>query len=99
MFNTGLSKYMWQLADRGIRGEVSYNIITTAVPRQKGDRRCDICVSEKTYIARSDPSTSMNRRDEVMNKCRHKAPLMLSNFLGMVPPEEGESSTQRSGNL
>ena len=76
MFNTGLSKYMWQLADRGIRGEVSYNIITTAVLRQKGDRRCDICVSEKTYIARSDPSTSMNRRDEVMNKCRHKAPLM-----------------------
>ena len=41
----------------------------------------------------------MNRRNEVMNKCRHKAPLMLSNFLGMVLPEEEESSTQRSGNL
>ena len=38
---------------------------------------------EKTLIVTSDRETSLNKRSEIMSKCRHKLPHYLNNFHGM----------------
>ena len=100
---TGLSKHMWELKRRGVEADVEFDIITCAMPRAKGASVCDICITEKTLIARADPSRSLNKRNEVMNPCRHLAPLMLSNYHSVLPPheelaeEEDSDATQDEG--
>ena len=36
-----------------------------------GDK-CDVCLSEKLAIMKDKDRRSINKRTEVMNKCRHK---------------------------
>ena len=47
-----------------------------------------LCLVEKTLIARSDRRVSLNRRTEIMSKCRHRMPYYLINYHGLhVPPD------------
>ena len=37
-----------------------------------GSRNCDLCICEKLLIARRDPYVLLNKRDELISKCRHE---------------------------
>ena len=37
-----------------------------------GGDKCDVCQSEKLAIMKDKDSRSINKRTELMNKCRHK---------------------------
>ena len=37
-----------------------------------GSRKCDLCICEKLLIARGDPYVLLNKRDELVSKCRHR---------------------------
>ena len=47
---------------------------------------------EKTLIARQDQSTGLNKRDEVMCKCRHKDKHLLSSWVSKHQPNIGPNS-------
>ena len=70
---TELSKYMWDLKDLGLEGEVRWEIAKRAGPYKCGARRCDLCLTEKMVIAAADPATMLNKRSELVSTCRHRA--------------------------
>ena len=36
-----------------------------------GMRKCDLCLREKLLIARANSASLLNKRDELISKCRH----------------------------
>ena len=60
--------------------DIKWSIVQLAVPYKKETKRCELCLTEKTLIAMQDKDTAVNKRREVMEKCRHKGEVMLSNW-------------------
>ena len=60
--------------------EIRWSLIKPVKPRERGDRYCQLCLSEKAFILRSDPELTLNKRSELLRRCRHRDSLMLSNF-------------------
>ena len=76
--DTKLSEYIWKLKDRNIPYTVKWEIISTAEPYRAGSNRCNLCLAEKVVIARCNNKGLLNKRTELLNKCRHKNKFMLS---------------------
>ena len=75
---TTLSTYIWTLKDQNIPYNISWSIATMAKKRKCGGSRCDLCLSEKLLIARSDHPGLLNSRSEILNKCRHQNKFLLA---------------------
>ena len=58
--------------------ELKWEIIDRAPSYQKGQRYCDLCLTEKLWLLRTshDPAY-LNRRSELALRCRHKAKYRL----------------------
>ena len=86
--STALSTYVSGLRRREVDYTIRWSIESTPEPYKGGGGSCHLCLVEKTLIARSDRRVSLNRRTEIMTKCRHKMPFYLDNFHGIhVPPD------------
>ena len=80
---TGLSNYVWKLKNLGWQMntdfKIKWSILTKAHTFSLGSKRCDLCISEKTTILlHKDQRTLLNKRDEILTKCRHKETHCLS---------------------
>ena len=51
-----------------------------ATEYQNTTGRCNLCVAEKLAIIRADKKTSLNKRFELVSKCRHENRYYLCNF-------------------
>ena len=69
---TELSKYIWQLKDESKSYNISWSIFMYATPYKCGTRRRDRCLTEKYVIARADQEHLLNKRTEIISKCRHR---------------------------
>ena len=69
---TELSKYIWDKKEKNQSYELSWKIAAKTHPYMCGTKRCDLCITEKVLIALSDPNIFLNKRDEIVSKCRHK---------------------------
>ena len=79
---TDLSSYIWELCPNGISGtdvKVSWCIEQKSSKYQCGTRRCDLCLSEKVAIAMADKTSLLNKRTEVVTKCRHRNKFQYNN--------------------
>ena len=92
--STALSSYVWYLNRREVDHNIRWAIECTPCPYQGGGRPCELCLMEKTLIARSDQAVSLNRRNEIMTKCRHKMPFFLDNYHGLKIPTIQEDEEQ-----
>ena len=79
--DTVLSKYIWSLKDSGQAHSIKWTIASKAQPYKCGTRRCDVCLSEKTIIARSTHPCMLNKRTEIVGKCRHQMKFKLNSVL------------------
>ena len=77
---TELSKYIWACKDSGLNPTISWKIICKAKPYHHGSRQCNLCLAEKYYILTANRSTTLNKRTELVNKCRHKNKYKLKQF-------------------
>ena len=68
--STELSNYIWELKENGDNYTIDWLIAMKAHPYTSGKRKCDLCLCEKLMIARAN-SASLNKRDELVSKCRH----------------------------
>ena len=84
--STALSTYVWKLNREGVDHNIRWSSQCEPQPYNGGGRICDLCVMEKTMIARSDVRESLNKRTEIMAKCRHKLPYYLNNYHGLQLP-------------
>ena len=75
---SSLSIYLWELKERGINANVTWSIDAQSFPYRCGSRKCDLCLTEKLAILKSDSSITLNKRSEILNKCRHAAKFKLN---------------------
>ena len=71
--------------------DIKWSIKAKAVPYKAGAKFCDLCLSEKTLIALSNPTNSINSRTEIVSKCIHKRNFKLKFF------KRSDSKTQSGG--
>ena len=78
MNETKLSKHVWNFKDHDLDNNLSWEVHKKASPYQCGSKRCDICLSEKVSIICVDPDTLLNKRTELISKCRHRNNFLLA---------------------
>ena len=78
--DTELSCYIWKLKDKDKEFNIDWRIAAKAQPYRCGSRRCELCLTEKVIILTSDPELCMNKRDELVSKCRHQNKYKLKNL-------------------
>ena len=78
--STELSKQIWKLKDNNKDYSLSWSIIQEVQPYKCGAQYCNLCVAEKMAILQADNSYLLNKRSEIIAKCRHKNKFLLKNF-------------------
>ena len=78
--DTELSKYLWKLKEENADYNLQWSIKTYAFPYKCGTRKYDLRLTEKMIIARSYPRKLLNKRTELVSKCRHGNKFLLSNI-------------------
>ena len=90
---TALSTYIWKLKEKKIPYHVNWSIKEKGHSFSSGGRVCDLCLTEKLTILTADQSTMLNKRDELLETCRHRRKhLLISVFdrderLKLKPPD------------
>ena len=79
MNSTELSKYIWQLCDSKKDFNIKWPIICRATLYSNITKRCDLCTTEKLMIINSKPDELLNKRSELISKCRHENKFYLRN--------------------
>ena len=74
--------------------EVSWSIAALARPYTKETKRCQLCNMEKTLIARQETSIALNRRSELMTRCRHRDKYLLTNWVTEHPQQHVDTMEQ-----
>ena len=77
--STCLSKYMWELKDKGTDHEIKWSILKRAKPYSGKPSRCNLCLAEKLCILTADKSVLLNKRSELITKCRHENKFYAAN--------------------
>ena len=77
---TELSKAFCLDKTNGKSSQITWEIVTQATPYQPGARACMLCLTDKWAILQACPATSLNKRTELMRKCRHTNKFKLNNF-------------------
>ena len=85
---TTLSSYIWKLKDRKIPRVVNWSIKARGHPFSSGGRACDLCLTEKLTILTADQNSMLNKRDELLEACRHRRKHLLVSLI--KPPDEEE---------
>ena len=81
---TELSKYIWELKREDKTFRVNWDILRKAPAYSNLSKRCDLCLTEKLMIISADKSILLNKRSEIISKCRHQNKFYLSNFVSGV---------------
>ena len=77
---TELSKHIWSLKDNNINYTLRWAMESLPSPYKCGSKRCDLCLTEKLYIIKAVTRHLLNKRNELISKCRHKNKYLLSNL-------------------
>ena len=84
--STELSNYIWGLRDNNIEPTLSWEVIDHARPYVNGSKKCNLCLTEKFHIITSQLDI-VNKRSEIISKCRHSNNFMIKNFKA-IPPDK-----------
>ena len=70
--STELSIHIWGLNYKKKNFKTGWSIITTAVRNyHNSSKKCNLCLMEKLCILKADKATLLNKRSELISKCRH----------------------------
>ena len=83
---TALSEKIWEIKDKGKTPEIKWKIVAKAYPYKAGAKACDLCRTEKMFIARGTKGFSklpqgcvmLNKKSEIMSKCPHMRKFSLA---------------------
>ena len=76
---TTLSTHIWKLKSENIRHEVRWKIVTKAKSYSPSSGTCNLCKTEKYFIICKPHMANLNKRNELLSKCRHRNKFLLSN--------------------
>ena len=75
---TTLTSHIQKLQEKGEKYSIKWAIHKRAFSYQPGCNFCSLCLTEKTQILLADPKCTLNKRSELLEKCRHKAKFKLN---------------------
>ena len=78
--STELSKHIWTLKDSNTNFTINWSILATAPAYSNKTKRCHLCLTEKLYLIRAKKPYLLNKRSELISKCRHENKFYLANF-------------------
>ena len=76
---TELSKHIWDLKDNSLDYAIKWSILCRAPHYSNTTKRCNLCIAEKYFILCKPENATLNKRNELVSKCRHKDKFLLSN--------------------
>ena len=71
--STALSRYIWDLKNKNENYSIEWSILKHARPYTSGGNSCNLCTTEKLLILNADKRFLLNKRSELVTKCRHAA--------------------------
>ena len=77
--STALAKKVWSIKDQDQEFNIDWKILKSAPTYRPESSKCHLCNIEKTLILLSTDDNLLNKRSELMNKCRHRRKYLLSN--------------------
>ena len=77
-FSTELSKYIWSLKDINKQYTIHWKILCRARAYSNITKKCNLCTSEKYFIICRPELATLNKRSELLNKCRHRHKFTLN---------------------
>ena len=85
--STTLSSYIWKCKNANLNPKIDWSIKAKAHAFSSRGKQCDLCLTEKVAILLADPKTSLNQRNEILNKCPHKRKFLLKSVpTNLQPP-------------
>ena len=78
--STELSKHIWTLKDSNTNYKIDWSILAAAPAYSNKRKRCHLCLTEKLYLIKAKKPTLLNKRTELISKCRHENKFYLANF-------------------
>ena len=82
---TTLSAHVWDLKEKNAPFSLDWSIVGLAPAYNRKVRKCHLCLLEKSSITFSDPLRTINKRNEIVSKCRHRDKLLLKNWWFFYP--------------
>ena len=79
--STELSKKVWELKDNNQDFTISWKVIKKAFPHRGVGEHCDLCLTEKLLIIENKSENLLNKRSELISKCRHVNEFLLKECL------------------
>ena len=73
-----LSEHIWKLKESNADHTVTWKVLEKAQPYSPTTGKCNLCRTEKAYIAYTHPS--LNKRRELFSTCPHRRKHLLSNL-------------------
>ena len=70
--DTELSNDFWKIKDNKRSTNIAWEILGRHQAYNTSSKRCSLCLNEKLKIALHGNNNMLNRRTEILNKCRHK---------------------------
>ena len=70
--DTELSKEYWTIKRNHFTPKVTWRIIRKRAPFNTTKRKCYLCLNEKLEIASYKRDNLLNKRSDLINKCRHQ---------------------------
>ena len=77
--DTALSKCVWELKDKEVNHIIEWSIVKHAPAFKAGFARCNLCPSEKLCNLEADKGTHLNKRSELISRCRHLNKFLAGN--------------------
>ena len=80
--DTALSKYVWEVKKKlKIMPSLKWYIIKSVPAYSNISKKCQLCLQEKFEILNyPNPNELLNKRSELISKCRHVNKFLLSNY-------------------
>jgi len=78
--STELSKYIWQLHNKKQDFNIKWSIISLAIPYNNISKQCNLCLTEKLMITKHSNDNLLNKRSELISKCRHENKFYLISY-------------------
>ena len=69
--DTELSKEIWKIGRENHVPKIKWNILKRCAPFNKTALKCSLCLHEKLEIALFEGDNLLNKRSELISKCRH----------------------------
>ena len=78
---TELSKKVWELKDNDKAFTISWKMAKKAFPHRGIGDHCDLCCTEKLLIIENKSEHLLNKKSELISKCRHVNEFLLKECL------------------